>query len=676
VLLALEPLSLNHIFMNRRRFLTTSLAVSAAGPLSLTVANPGTAIAAPQAAAESGVGILVVDTERATAPVDERIYGHFLEHINHSVEDGLFAEQIQGWGFEGEDFKTFWEHFANRGKAEIEETVFRGSAKSVRLEVDDGQAGIRQGRIFVDSGQTYDGSVWAKRESGASQLTFRVIDSQGRDIASIPLALTDSTDWQEANYAFNSSVRDTQAKVEIVASGRGSLLVDFVSLMRADVRRNGMLRPDLLDSLKDLAPPFIRWPGGSFASTYKWKNGVGPHVSRHYSPNVFWGNYSDYDGFGTDEFLGLCRKLNSEPLIVLPAPGSSGEQIEYAMDWVRYLNDPPSTEWGGRRAANGHPQPYGVRYFQIDNEPMNNGFTPERYAEIVNVYGSRLRAVAPGVRIVACGQKRSNDLGWSQKVIDLAGANFDILGVHNYEYEPDGFETGLRRIRDHLSRLLEYIRQSTHSRVELAVLEWNLSRTYDWRAGLHAAGSLMMYEELSPGLTMTCPALLMRNTTDDPTWTSLIYHDHVSWFPGGAYVVEKLFRQHYVERRLASTSGAFRDLPNRKTFFDEISTMKPEGWTPGAIDAIATASADGRRIVIKAVNYAAQPNTLLVRLSGARAPQKAVATLHTITAAAKATASLERPDMIAPITRTIAYSKDLTLDLAPFTVVVLEIRSV
>jgi alpha-N-arabinofuranosidase len=253
--------------MNRRRFLTSSLAASAAGPLSLTVANPGTAIAAPQA--EPGVGILVVDTERATARVDERIYGHFLEHINHSVEDGLFAEQIQGWGFEGEDFKTFWEPFADRGKAEIEETIFRGSAKSVRLEVDGGHAGIRQGRIFIDAGQKYDGSVWSKRESGASQLTFRVIDSQGRDIASVPLALRDSTDWQEAHYAFNSSVRDTQAKVEITANGKGSLLVDFVSLMRADVRRNGMLRPDLIESLKDLAPPFIRWPGGSFASTYR-----------------------------------------------------------------------------------------------------------------------------------------------------------------------------------------------------------------------------------------------------------------------------------------------------------------------------------------------------------------------------------------------------------------------
>ena len=184
-----------------------------------------------------------------------------------------------------------------------------------------------------------------------------------------------------------------------------------------------------------------------------------------------------------------------------------------------------------------------------------------------------------------------------------------------------------------------------------------------------------MYEELSPGLTMTCPALLMRNTTDDPTWTSLIYHDHVSWFPGGAYVVEKLFRQHYAERRLASTSGTFRDQPNRKTFFDEISTVKPEGWTPGTIDAIATASSDGRRIVIKAVNYAAGSNTLLVKLTGAGVPEKAVATLHTITAPAKATASLEHPDRIAPATQAMEYSKDLTLDLEPFTVTVLEIRS-
>ena len=80
----------------------------------------------------------------------------------------------------------------------------------------------------------------------------------------------------------------------------------------------------------------------------------------------------------------------------------------------------------------------------------------------------------------------------------------------------------------------------------------------------------------------------MRNTTDDPTWTSFIYHDHVSWFPGAAYPVEKLFRQHYAERYLASTSGTFRDIPNRATFFNDIATMRPEDWMPGTVDAIAT----------------------------------------------------------------------------------------
>ena len=172
-----------------------------------------------------------------------------------------------------------------------------------------------------------------------------------------------------------------------------------------------------------------------------------------------------------------------------------------------------------------------------------------------------------------------------------------MLGVHNYEYESDRFETGVRRIRDYLVKLRDYVRASAHPRIKLAVLEWNLSRTYDWRAGLHAAGSLILYESLTPEVTMTSPALLMRNTTDDPTWTAFIYHDHVSWFPGGGYVVEKLFREHFAETYLASTSGTFRDIGDRASFFTDISQMKPEGWQPGTVDAIATASADGRRIV-------------------------------------------------------------------------------
>ena len=652
--------------MNRRDFLMRSTAAAATATLS------NVPLTASVTAEDPRVSVLVVDTDRASVPIDKRIYGQFLEHINHSVEDGLFAEQIRGAGFEGPDFQTYWETIARQGHVEIAEIDFQNGKKSVRLHADGGEAGIRQGRIFLETNTRYDGSLWIKRESASPMLNLRVLGANGSVVASVPLASAGS-DWNEFPFSFTSPVRDTQAAIEIVASGHGIVLIDFVSLMRSDVRREGMLRPDLLDALRGLAPSFIRWPGGSFASTYKWKEAVGPYAARGYHPNVYWGNYSDYAGFGTDEFLGLCNRLNCEPLIVLAAPTTKLEDLDYAMGWVHYLNDPSTTECGRLRAQNGHPDPYNVRYFQIDNEPMNNGFTPESYAAIVNLYGSHLRAIAPNARIVACGQKRSSDMDWSEKVIDIAGENFDILGCHNYEYEPDNFASGIDRIRGYLTKLRDYIRSSKHSNIEVAVLEWSLQHTYDWRAGLHAAGSLVMYEELSPALTMTCPALLMRNTTDDPKWTAAIYHDHVSWFPGGSYVVEKLFREHFAPRYLASTTGAVKDIPDRKLLFDKISTQIPSGWLADSVDAIATADKDNRRIVIKAVNYRSNRNTLLVRLQGKEVPERATATLHTITAKLNDQASLEKSSCIAPVSGPFAYATNLTIDIAPYTVAVLEI---
>jgi alpha-N-arabinofuranosidase len=572
--------------LNRRDFLSSSLAAGV--PFSI-LGPPLLCGAEAPAAEEPGVAVLLVDTDRPEGRIDSRIYGHFLEHINHSVEDGLFAEQIRGAGFEGDDFRTYWQPFSDRGTVSIAAVDFQNGRKSVRLDVSGGRAGIRQSRVYMEAGRKYDGSLWVQRQAGTPALTLRILGADGAPIVSLPLPVSGSG-WHEVPFSFASPVRDAQATVEIAASGTGALLVDFVSMMRADVRLDGMLRVDLLGALRDLGPTFIRWPGGSFASTYQWTEGIGRYAARGYHPNTFWGGYSDYYGFGTDEFLGLCRKLNAEPLIVLPAPGGQPDQVDYAMNWVHYLNDLSDTKWGRFRATNGHPEPYGVRFFQIDNEPMNNGFTPESYAALVNLYGSRLRKIAPEARIVACGQKRSNDMEWSEKVIDLAGENFDILGCHNYEYEPDNFETGLRRIGDYLVKLRDYARASAHPAIRIGVLEWSLQHTYDWRAGLHTAGSLIMYEELSPALGMTCPALLMRNTTDDPTWTSFIYHDHVSWFPGAGYVVEKLFRENFAERRLASTTGVYRDIRDRASFFDRISTMKPEAWQPGAVDAIAAAA--------------------------------------------------------------------------------------
>ncbi|OFY61141.1 MAG: alpha-N-arabinofuranosidase [Bacteroidetes bacterium RBG_13_42_15] len=620
----------------------------------------------------SGVSVLLVDTDMPVGKISEGIYGQFLEHINHSVVDGLYAEQVQGMGFEGEDFETYWKPYGENGSVTVVNTNINSGEKSIQLKIQKASAGIRQNRIFLRAGYIYNGFIWVNIIDGSPKLTVRFKDNSGRLIEEIPLRVS-GRGWKEIPFSFNCTKTDTHSSLEIEASGTSSLLIDLVSLMREDIRKSGMLRPDLFKAIDDLKAPFIRWPGGSFASTYRWKDGIGSYSSRKYHPNIIWGGYSDYYGFGTDEFMEFCRQLDTEPLIVLPAPGTNPEDVKYAMDWVHYLNDPITTELGKLRASNGHTDPYNVKYFQIDNEPMNNNFTAEQYACIVNVYGSALRKIAPEAEIVACGQKRSNDLNWSQKVIDIAGDNFDILGCHNYEYENDNYQTGLFRIENYLVKLRDFIRNSKHPDIKLAILEWGLCRTYDWRAGLHAAGSLIMYEKMGEELSMTCPALLMRNTTDDPTWTAFIYHDHVSWFPGAGYVVEKLFREHYADNYLASASGTFSDIKNRNQFFNDISQMKPENWKTGTMDAIAACNADGKQIIIKAVNYENYTNTLLVRFQGSTVTDNADVNIFTLKAELSDRASIENPDVIKPKESSVSFSRDMNFEVEPYSVVVIDI---
>jgi alpha-N-arabinofuranosidase len=117
-----------------------------------------------QASAQTaaGVAILQVDTERRLATIDQKIYGQFLEHINHSVVDGLFAEQIRGAGFEGRDFETYWTPFGPPEAVRVVEAQLGHGTKSVRMTAGRQLTGIRQGRVFLESGRTYDGSVWIR----------------------------------------------------------------------------------------------------------------------------------------------------------------------------------------------------------------------------------------------------------------------------------------------------------------------------------------------------------------------------------------------------------------------------------------------------------------------------------------------------------------------------------
>src|SRR4051794_30165191 len=194
--------------MNRRKFLKHSMAATASFPLS--VASNPLMSSAVQAAAEPRAAVLLVDTDRVTTPINESIYGQFLEHINHSVEDGLFAEQIQGSGFEGEDFKTYWTAFGPPDAVAVVDTRFERGRKSVRISAAGGTAGIRQRRVFVESGRRYDGSLWIKIDAGAPRLSLRVLAADGSVLAQLPLQARGSA-WQEVPFAFAIARTDRDA---------------------------------------------------------------------------------------------------------------------------------------------------------------------------------------------------------------------------------------------------------------------------------------------------------------------------------------------------------------------------------------------------------------------------------------------------------------------------------
>src|SRR4051794_38091722 len=177
-----------------------ALALLCAGPL-----EPSRNATAAQAG--TGVAILQIDTDRHLGTVDRKIYGQFLEHINHSVVDGLFAEQIRGAGFEGKDFEKYWTSFGPSGAVRIVAVPFERGATSVRLTAGRQAAGIRQERVFLESSRSYDGSVWIKIESGAPRLSLRVLGKDGSVLADLPLTARGST-WQEVPFAFASARTD------------------------------------------------------------------------------------------------------------------------------------------------------------------------------------------------------------------------------------------------------------------------------------------------------------------------------------------------------------------------------------------------------------------------------------------------------------------------------------
>jgi alpha-L-arabinofuranosidase len=190
----------------------------------------------------------------------------------------------------------------------------------------------------------------------------------------------------------------------------------------------GGIRIDVLEVLKKLRPPVLRWPGGCYADDYHWEDGIGPRSARPRRVNLWWGQNIECNHFGTHEFIQLCRYLGAQPYLA----GNVGSgSVREMRDWMEYCNFAGDSTLARRRASNGSPMPFGVRYWGVGNENWGCGgnFCPEDYAAEFKRYATYLRDFS-GTKpyLIACGPD-GNKAQWTQRFFEKLG---QFPHIHGY----------------------------------------------------------------------------------------------------------------------------------------------------------------------------------------------------------------------------------------------------
>ena len=193
---------------------------------------------------------------------------------------------------------------------------------------------------------------------------------------------------------------------------------------------NGM-RTDVVEALKKIHVPLLRWPGGCFADEYHWQDGIGPQANRKRMVNTNWGGVVEDNSFGTHEFMELCEQIGCEPYINMNV--GSGSVREMA-EWVEYLNSDGDSSVVKQRQANGREKAWGVKYVGVGNENWGCGgnMRPEYYADEFRRYQTFCRTYGEHkVCRIACGPS-SADTNWTEVLMKNAGNYMDALTMHHY----------------------------------------------------------------------------------------------------------------------------------------------------------------------------------------------------------------------------------------------------
>ena len=642
--------------------------------------------------------------------ISDELIGIFFEDISSSADGGLYAELVQNGSFEynlserdGWGAGTAWQtvrpgHSLGYTEVRMDNPIHPNNPTYMRLNIERTKEyydytgwkgfGLQNNGfdgISVKAGAKYDFSVFLRNVKGeAKQVRIALVQPQGwgKDPKLLAEATitADAANWKKYEAQLTATETVQNAALQVLVLQTGTIDVDMISLMPEDTYKGHGLRKDLAEALAALHPKFMRFPGGcvvhgggdGFWDTYRWKTTIGPKEQRRGLKNT-WG-YHQSMGLGYFEYFQFCEDLNMEPLPILPCgvscQGTNGgwgmkeqaqdvvpmsemdEWVQEAIDLIEWANgDPATNKWAKMRAEAGHPQPFNLKYLGLGNEER---ISPEFCERFKYIY-KKVTEKYPQIVIVGTAGPGSHpgnpDLENGWKLADELG--MPIIDEHYYE--PNQYFLS--------SRQYNYYPRDRKTKVYLGEYASKDKKLIDALAeGLY----LLNVERNGDIVCMTsyAPLFARKNATN---WNpDLIYFDNERPFLTCSYYIQQMFGQ---------SAGQY--------YYGDCVTIEnpdvaprwkglPEGQESGYLQGQSVVlNVKTRQLFVKLCNAGDQAKKATINLSRFKGVKKAVKT--TLTGQPDAENNYDQQP-ITPKTETISLKSKTTMELAPYSFVMLQIQ--
>ena len=408
------------------------------------------------AAISHAAATITVQTDQPGAVLNRGMWGIFFEDINFGADGGLYAELVKNRSFEFPDPLMGWHAFGQTNGIEIrdDKPFSKVQPQYARLQAGAGIANEGFRWMGVKAGEQYDFSVQA-RGTGSPSLQVELVDASGKVLASGRVKKL-SADWKTEKLTLRPKAAEARAQLKVSVAGTGSADLDMISLFPRKTWKNRPcgLRSDMVQMLADMKPGFMRFPGGciveghTLTNRYQWKTTIGPVAERKLIMNR-WNDefkhrptpdYYQSFGLGFFEYFQMCEDIGASPLPLvncgMACQFNSGElcpldelqpYIQDALDLIEFANGPVTSEWGAKRAAMGHPQPFNLKMLGVGNEQWDQQYI-DRYAK----FHEALKAKYPEIKLVSAAGPSPDDAHFKFAWPKLRELHADIVDEHCY----------------------------------------------------------------------------------------------------------------------------------------------------------------------------------------------------------------------------------------------------